>query len=611
MPIRILSEVVAAQIAAGEVIERPASVVKELVENSLDAGASRIEVEIYEGGLEGLRVADDGSGIPAEEAHLALVRHATSKLQTVHDLEHILTLGFRGEALASISAVSHLSLTTRAATEEVGSRLRVEGGHVVEQIGIGAPHGTAIEVTNLFYNVPARRKFLKSELTERRHIISLISRYAMAYPKTRFIVSSDGQKQFHTSGSGNLADVIIETMGLEIFRELLEVSPLPAKRRDSPLIEVYGYTSTAQQTRSNRSQMMLFINGRSVQDQRLNYAIVQAYHTVIPQGRYPVSIIMIDMPPEEVDVNVHPTKAEVRFRSPDLVFGVVQKTIQSALQVRDPLASTQYPVIENSANHTWNALQQEILAPAPPRIELQRFLPHQMDMGLESTHTGRYTSQIAPQLDDDEAYLRHIPEGKGEITQPRKLPPLRVVGQVASAYIVAEGPTGMYLIDQHAAHERILYERFMARHEASQKFKQHALGMAIVELSPMNARFLEEHLALMIELGFEIEPFGPNTFRLVAIPSVLADYDPTDVLQRILQDIESGDSPGARSIEEKLLRRVCKTAAVKAGQVLSYDEMQGLIRQLERCQYPLTCPHGRPTLIHMSNMDLAKEFGRT
>jgi DNA mismatch repair protein MutL len=604
MPIRVLSEVVAAQIAAGEVIERPASVVKELVENSLDAGASRIEVSIYGGGLEGMRVADDGSGIQADEAHLALVRHATSKLETVHDLDHIRTLGFRGEALASIAAVSHLTLTTRASHEEYGTRLTVQGGQVLEQSAIGAPSGTSIEVAQLFYNVPARRKFLKSDLTERRNIVSLISRYAMAYPQVRFIMTVDRQKQFHTSGGGRLADVIVETMGLDVFRELLEVHPLPIPRRDSPPIKVYGFTSTANQTRSNRSHITLFVNGRNVQDQRLSYAVVQAYHTIIPQGRYPVSVILIELPPEEVDVNVHPTKAEVRFRAPDAVFGAVQHTLQEALQAKPSGNRGNMPRYSTWADEPATEL-------APPRLAPERFIPQQIDMALDTERPGRHTSQIAPQLEDDEAYLRHIPEGKGQIAQPRRLPPLRVVGQIAATYIIAEGPAGLYLIDQHAAHERILYERFMARHEAGQKFKQHTLNMALVQLSAVTARFLEEHLALVQDLGFEIEPFGINTFRLLALPSVLADYDPADVLARILEDIESGDSPGARTIEEKIVRRVCKTAAVKAGQVLSYDEMQGLLRQLERCQTPLTCPHGRPTMIHMSNMDLAKEFGRT
>jgi DNA mismatch repair protein MutL len=604
MPIRILPEVVAAQIAAGEVIERPASVVKELVENALDAGAKRIEVEVEGGGLSLLRVSDDGQGIPAEEVALALVRHATSKLSTVQDLNNIQTLGFRGEALASTASVSRLTLTTCHIHENTGTRLVVEGGHLLDQRGIGAPAGTTVEVANLFYNVPARRKFLKSDTTERRHITNFIMRYAVAYPNVRFALYMDGNEAFRTSGSGDLAEVIVDTLGLEVFRDMLEVTPQPSTRPDLPPITVYGFTTNANQTRSNRSQIILFVNGRSIQDQRLNYAVVQAYHTMIPQGRFPVSVLMIDLPPEEVDVNVHPAKAEVRFRAPDAVFSVVQRTVRAAVMELGEMRS-----LSPAGFVPWDSPETDLLAPAPstgPRVVDAQ----QLGLGLDSPDRGRRANQVAPVL-WEEASLEHIPEAMGTPARPRSLPPMRVVGQVGATYIVAEGPAGLYLVDQHAAHERILYEQFMARHAASEKMVQHTLETNMVELAPGSARLLEEHISVLEALGFEVEPFGTNTFRVRAVPAPLADHDPAEVLRRIMDDLENGDTPGARNIEDKILRRVCKAAAVKAGQVLSYDEMQGIIRQLERCEHPLTCPHGRPTLIHMSANDLAREFGRT
>ncbi len=591
MPIRLLSETVAAQIAAGEVVERPASVVKELIENALDAGATRIELEV--GGVTSIRCADDGTGIPAAEVELALQRHATSKISTFDDLVHVQTLGFRGEALASIAAVSQVALITRHVDEKVGVRLVVDGGRVVDKQPIGAPPGTTVDVQNLFYNVPARRKFLKSETTESRHVNELVMRYAMAYAGVRFALFTDGRETFRTTGRGLLGDVIVDALGIELFRNMVEVMPLERLRPDLPPIRVFGYTSRPSFTRANRSQIMLFVNGRSIVDSRLTYAVVQSYHTLIPNNRYPVSVLMIELPPDEVDVNVHPTKAEVRFRTPDAVFSAVQRTVRQALTSQSDVAEV--PVTNF------------MMSPRSP-------LPDQMNIDISDT--GRHprqspTQQVWTWEEDDDTFVREIPVGMEAPARPRKLPLMRVVGQIAATYIVAEGPAGMYLIDQHAAHERIMYEELMSQFKASDKLVQHTLDATIITLSPILARLLEEHLTVMNSIGFVIEPFGKDTFRVESVPAPLADHNPQDVFNRILQDLESGKEPGVESIEEKIVRRVCKTASVKAGQVLSYDEMVGLIRQLERCENPLTCPHGRPTMIHMSASDLAREFGRT
>jgi DNA mismatch repair protein MutL len=610
MPIRILPEIVAAQIAAGEVVERPASVVKELIENALDAGARAITVEVERGGKRLIRVSDDGVGIPASEAALAFARHSTSKLATVEDLTHIQTLGFRGEALASIAAVSRITLITRHQHEPTGAEVQVEGGERRYERPAGAPVGTVVSVENLFFNTPARLKFLKAESTERRHITQLVTRYAMAYPDARFRLIQDRVEQFHSTGSGDLADVLVEVLGLDTFKEMLEVSPQPPSRPDLPPIEVYGFTSTPNNNRSNRSHIILFVNGRSIVDQSLSYAVVQAYHTLLPAGRYPLAALLITLPPEEVDVNVHPTKAEVRFRVPDAVFAAVQRAVRRAVVNQAPVPGMQGDAYR-APTSGWEAPaedeERDFVPPRPTVPDRQ-----QLRMDMTTPDPGRYRQQ---QPDADRATPRDsratdIPAGPGQPARPRTLPVLRVIGQVGAMYIVAEGPAGVYLIDQHAAHERILYEQFMAQQAAMQPVTQHTLPVTTVELAPSEAALIEEHHDALAGLGFTLEPFGAATFLIRAIPALLANQEPEQVIRAIVEDLESGVGPGEATLEEKLTRRVCKAAAVKAGQVLSYEEMQGLIRQLERCESPRTCPHGRPTMLHLSGEELARQFGR-
>src|SRR5712691_7747483 len=337
MPIQLLSETVAAQIAAGEVVERPVSVVKELLENSLDAGARHIRLEIEGGGRRLIRITDNGSGIPREETELAFARHATSKLNNIDDLYNIRTLGFRGEALASIATVSQVTLITRTEDETAGTLLRLDAGRIVEQRSVGAPVGTVITVENLFFNTPARLKFLKAEATERRHIDTLITRYAMAYPEVRFSLLQDGRETFTTGGTGDLSDVLIEALGMDTMREMLEVKLTGRTRSDLPDIGVYGYVSAPHVNRNTRSHITLFVNGRHIQDSSVSFAVSQAYHTLMPGDRYPIAVLLISMPPDEVDVNVHPAKLEVRFRSPDAVFSAVQRAVRQAVVSQAPI----------------------------------------------------------------------------------------------------------------------------------------------------------------------------------------------------------------------------------------------------------------------------------
>ena len=606
--IHILPEIVAAQIAAGEVVERPASVVKELVENALDAGATDIRIEVSEGGQQLIRISDDGHGITAAEVELAFARHATSKIQRAEDLYHIGTLGFRGEALHSIAAVSRVSLTTRNAGEETAVQLRISGGVAQSRQAVGAPVGTVIVVEDLFFNTPARLKFLKNATTERRHITSMVTNYAMAYPQVRFSLHQDGREVFHSYGTGKLADVLAMALGADTFREMLEVHPQPPARPDLPPVEVRGFTSAPSLTRANRSHITLFVNGRIIQDGSLAYAVTQAYHTLLMKGRYPISVLLIGLPPEEVDVNVHPTKAEVRFRAPDAIFSAVQRAVRGTVVGQSPAPSVQGGHFTSGPAEGWQERRETLLKLG------RRPAAYQPDLGLDLHEPGQHGGQVPTQpgalLGSDVPDDVVLPEGPGRPSQPRTLPMLRVLGQVGATYIVAEGPAGLYLVDQHAAHERILFEQFMAAQAAQANLSQQLLNPALVELPLATAALIEDNLETLAQVGFLLEPFGGAAFRVRAVPAILASRDPGEAVRIVLDDLEAGAKPGQATLEEQIALRVCKTAAVKAGQVLSTSEMQSLLRQLERTQSPHTCPHGRPTLIHISGDQLAREFGR-
>jgi len=585
MPIRVLSEKVASQIAAGEVVERPASVVKELVENSIDAEARDVRVEARSGGKQFIRVTDDGRGIPAAEAELAFQRHATSKLSTADDLNRITTLGFRGEALASIASVSRVTFVTRAAGEPVGTLLRLEGGRVATCQESGRPPGTAVTVEDLFFNVPARLKFLRTDRTERRHIDGWLTRYAMAYPGLRFTLSHDERDVFQSPGNDRLRDVLVAVYGLEIGAALLEIAT--GDQETVPSIQVTGFVSPPSLHRANRTYITLFVNGRWVQDRRLTYAIIQAYHTLLPTGRYPLAVVMVRLPPEEVDVNVHPAKAEVRFRDGDAVFRAVQKTVRSTLLNRSPV-----PIAARPAT-SWP------FSSTPRREErlerLAALRPHPSGEQL------RFEERSA-----DAA----APDGGVLVPATERLPPLRVVGQLGATYIVAEGPEGMYLIDQHAAHERVLFERMLAEREQAAVVSQALLEPQPVELTPEAVGLLEEHLETLSSLGFQMEPFGGTTLLVRALPPLVAAENPRAVLEDLAAALLAGDAPMSAQVEEAVARSVCTRAAVKAGQVMAREEMEELIRALEGCTSPRTCPHGRPTMIHLSVEQLAREFGR-
>ena len=576
MGIRILPSEIASQIAAGEVVERPASVVKELVENSLDAHARNILIETEDGGRRKISVADDGDGIDPAEIGLSLARHATSKLTSLGDLDSLRTLGFRGEALASIAAVSRLTLVSRARSQPHGMRLAADGGRAESPSPIGAPQGTVVAVEDLFYNVPARRKFLRSEATERRQIDSLVARYALACPSVRLRLSQEGRETFAGTGNGNRREVLASVFGLDAAERMID---LGAVSLEGP-VQVQGFISPVDLSRSNRKDILLFVNGRSIADPALTTAVVQAYHTLLMVGRYPFAAIFVEMPPGEVDVNVHPAKAEVRFHEPDVVFSAVQRAVRQALK-----ANASVPGVR-----PWTEW------PHPPQGAGQAPQPNP-DWMLDH----------GPAVPDSGAVLS-IPE-TAPIRGSERIPLLRAVGQIGAAYLVAEGPDGLYLIDQHAAHERVLFEA-MRREQPGMHVSQRLLSPEIVELSPAQASALAVQLELLGRIGFDVESFGGSAFRVRAVPQILGALAPEDALLVVVEDFEEDETPLAAEAEARLIARVCKRAAVKAGQVLGAEEQAALLGALERCSSPRTCPHGRPTMIHLPMDLLARRFGR-
>jgi len=606
MPIKVLPAEVAAKIAAGEVVERPASVVKELVENAIDAGATEIKIEIRRGGVRLMRVIDNGCGIPGDEVELAFARHSTSKLESASDLARVSTLGFRGEALASIAAVAQVTLISRTAQEPVGTQVKLENGAIVGREGKGCPQGTVVTVENLFYNVPARRKFLRRESTEAGHISQLVSRYALAYPELRFSLLSDGRLAFQSTGSGQLYDVLVKVYGLEAAQQMLAVesgSGEPRAEGVKTAIRVYGYVSSPSLHRSNRRYLTFFVNRRWVQDRSLSFAASEAYHTLLPTGRYPIVVLNVDLDPAEVDVNVHPTKREVRFRRGNEVFAAVQKAVRRVLTESSPLptvTSHPHPVGPPAEGLSFWGQPRRLTGVGGERRPLG-----QLAMEVQRTAEDALATTVTPQPDS--------------LLRPR-LPMLRVLGQLGQTYIIAEGPGGMYLIDQHTAHERVLYERFAAERAHKAVASQQLLTPLPLELTPRQQAAMAEHLEALTELGFEIEPFGGETYLLRAVPAALERGPSTtlrrgsgqgDIGQAVIEILdELAEEDGGETREEKTLISVVCHSAVRAGRTLSMEEMRDLVRQLEETSLPHTCPHGRPTMIHLSAEQLAREFRR-
>ena len=586
MPIRVLPPDLAARIAAGEVVERPVSVVKELLENSVDAGAAQITVEIRGGGIDLIRVADDGQGMPADELSLAFHRHATSKLTSPEQLDRVDTMGFRGEALPSIAAVSNISVVSRTRDETVGSRRVLQWGDVVDEGAEGCAPGTVIEISDLFGNQPARRKFLRSAQAETARVQELVSRYSLAFPEIRFRLVNDGRTSLTTPGNGQPREALLSVYGSQVAQSMLEVDAEDAETGYA----VEGFVAAPSVSRANRTYLTFFVNRRLVQSRMLSYAVEEAYSGLLQVKRYPVAAINLVIPYADVDVNSHPAKREVRFHHENRVFSLTQRAVRAAL-VSDSPVPTAVPSHEPGQ-----------------RTGFRSF-------GGGGGRAGSYGAS-------NSAYVSSGSGGSGETTPPRNgspagemLPllgrpavPLRVVGQLKLTYIVAEGPEGMYLVDQHAAHERTLFDRICAEREERKSASQPLLAPVNVELTPSHATTLQDNMQAVVDYGFHLEPFGERSYLLRSVPSILSKEDPAKALIDIL-DMATLEGL-TRQKEDVMAASIACHAAVRAGQALSDAEMRALLEQLELTANPHTCPHGRPTMVHFSSYHVEREFGR-
>ncbi|MDP2718356.1 MAG: DNA mismatch repair endonuclease MutL [Dehalococcoidia bacterium] len=569
MPIKVLSPEVVAKIAAGEVVERPASVVKELVENALDAGAGEISVEIQNGGVALIRVSDNGMGIPPAEASLSFQRHATSKIAGMQDLENISSLGFRGEALASIASVAQVEMLTRIQGEDAGLYLVVKNGIMIERSPRVRTSGTTITVRNLFSTIPARLKFLKSPATENSHVSNTIQHYALAYPEVKFSLFIEGRRSLQTPGSGKLRECIIAVYGHEFGEAMLETVA-----EDSPGdngIGVSGFVSPPALSRSNYNYISFFINRRWARSRALTFAVEEAYRGMLMTGKHPAAVLNISLPFPEVDVNVHPTKMEVRFRNEPAVFSMVQKKVRKTLL-------QQSPVPETAAGRT----------SMPPEEPVQALWE---SLNRDSIPTERKAAGTS-----------------GQNIVRSELPILRVLGQLSNTYVIAEGPQGLYLIDQHAAHERVIYDDLINQRKAREVISQGMLQPLTLELNAGQDEIMKEKGQELPGFGFTLEPFGERTYLVRTVPSVLKDGNISETLMGVIDDLAKGEAKAGW--EELIAASIACHGAVKAGQVLSGEELTELVRRLEKSDSPRTCPHGRPTMLHLSADKLEREFGR-
>ena len=593
--IRLLPDTVASQVAAGEVVERPASVVKELIENSIDAGPRKIEVMIRRGGISLVRVIDDGCGMDRDDALLSLERHATSKIRSASDLQAIGTLGFRGEALPSIASVSRFRLTTREPGAVAGTEIIVNGGKFDIVRESGEATGTQVEVRSLFYNLPARRKFLRSENTESRNIEHQIHLQAIGHPQIAFTLLRDDRLLFQLPATATLRDRIRDLYGVPLLERLIQLHGT-----GSPKIKIGGFIGQAGLSRQTRAQQLIFVNGRAIESVLITNAVREGYHTALMKGQYPVMFLFVDLDPAAVDINVHPAKREVRFRDPNGVHEAIIRCVQETLErsrtewqqkFRAP-ATPPSPSLEKATVDL--KMRPEI---AFPEVS-DRELPH-----LGSAVAGVFDSGRA--VKPDEALSPQSSGGDGNEQR------FQIIGVLGRLYILMENENGLVLVDQHAAHERILFEELRRKMEEQGVPTQKLLLPQTFDLPPRDADWIERNLPTLEKMGIGIESFGPNTFKIDSLPSFLNLLDPAQFMSKVIDDLRSvsNSSSAMRMGEEMIAKTVCRHA-VKANDPLGYLEVEKLIRDLLDCDLPYCCPHGRPTMIQISLAELEKKFGR-
>src|SRR5216683_2050528 len=590
--IHLLPEILASQVAAGEVVERPASVVKELVENSIDAGARQIEVMICRGGISLVRVIDNGCGMERDDALLSLERHATSKIRTAADLAAIATLGFRGEALPSIASVSRFRLTTREAGAAAGTEILVAGGRIEMVRDVGEAPGTQVEVRSLFYNLPARRKFLRSENTESRNTEHQLHLQATGHPEIAFVFVRDERVVFQLPAAANLRDRIRDLHGNELVERLLEVeSP-----NENAKIQISGLIGQAGVSRQTRAQQLTFVNGRAIESPLLTAALREGYHTALMKGQFPVTFLFLTLDPAAVDVNVHPAKREVRFRDPVAVREMVVESIGRTLA---------------GGRREW---QQQFRAPPlpvtnPPSVSAfpDRNLPHVI-AGVEDLGHSSIARPIVSRGREESHKQTNVRPADGAKANHQHF---EIIGVLNKLYVLMENADGLVLVDQHAAHERILFEELRRRMEEQGVPAQRLLITQTFELLPRDADWIEQNLSILQKMGIGIESFGPNTFKIDSLPGFLNVTDGAQFMRKVIDDLKSASdrSSPLRLGEEVIAKTVCRHA-VKANDPLRYLEVEKLIQDLLECDLPYCCPHGRPTMIQISNAELEKKFGR-
>ncbi|HTP43076.1 MAG TPA: DNA mismatch repair endonuclease MutL [Candidatus Acidoferrum sp.] len=662
--IRILAENVANKIAAGEVIERPASVVKELLENSLDAGARSIRIEVESGGKRLIRVTDDGSGMNHDDALLAFERHATSKLRTADDLLSIATLGFRGEALPTIAAISRLVLETGTPENGEGTRVEFAGGKLIGVKPAGAPSGTSISVADIFYCVPARRKFLKSETTELGHIASLVTHYALAHPETQFLLKTPTQEILNCSPVEKLSERVYQIFGRQALDELVEIPPNEAPVRSAitePAIEaeeqaatlrVTGFTSRPEVQRTNRNGIYIFVNRRLVRDRLLLHAIGEAYRNIVPPGVFPVVLLFLDLPYQEVDVNVHPAKIEVRFRHPQFIHDFTRDALRHALSLARPIpgfpaaraaaAAATIPTsggggIASGRNEgpidgplNMAAASATASFAGPPRAEIpvgfspgaglaedleltgapDRPLPQRLQFGMEGGTDFPFPGQKAGATIPEEV-VEPVPESGGALPSPETIADLKPLGQVNSSFIVAVNGEGLWIIDQHVAHERVLFEQHLRARREGELGGQRMLVPLIVELSPRQLVTFEQIGDELRANGFEAELMGAREVAIQAAPAGIASSDAERLLFEILDGIaRENQAISIDSLQSKIAASTACHAAIKVNTPLDSKKMEWLLGELAKTEYPMSCPHGRPVVLRYSVREIERAFKR-
>ncbi len=635
--IRVLSDVVANQIAAGEVVERPASVVKELLENSLDAQATRIRIEVEGGGRKLIRITDNGHGMGKDDALLAFERHATSKLRTSDDLLSIATLGFRGEALPSIASVSRLQLETRLAEEDSGTLVDIAGGKIVRVEDVGVPTGTTIAIRDLFFNTPARRKFLKSEQTELAHIAALVTHYALAHPEKHFELHSATQALLIAPSVASASDRLFQIFGKETTNAMISVAaemdfaragipePPPWKRDEDYMppepgyLRITGFVSKPELQKLNRNSVYVFVNRRLVRDKLILHALVEAYRNIIPPTSFPVVLLFLEMPASEVDVNVHPAKTEVRFRQSTFVHDFVRDTVRAALMEARPVAS--FATALHNSPHASASLMLDVspLPDGPSQPSFEPRLPQSEAAPATSGAEPFTLTQVQePELPGRIAFAEaQIPVGydsaadaDGAVTL-NALATLRPLGQLRDSFILAVNDEGLWIVDQHVAHERVLFEKILREREVERVQRQRLLMPVLVDLLPAQmisfARLADE----LERNGFEAEPFGPHTIAIKAAPVGLDGRE----LERMLEEVlavpdREQQTENAEARRHRIAASIACHAAIKINTPLEPKKIDWLLTELAKTEHPTSCPHGRPIALRYSHKDIQRAFQR-